>query len=46
MNNKDNLDLSCSECNKNKGEIFLCGEGYFCVECYDEVLKGNKKDNA
>lgn len=33
-----NGDLLCTECNEKEGEIFLCGEGYFCSKCYDEII--------
>lgn len=35
---EDERDLMCTECNQKPGEIFLCGEGFFCTDCYDEAL--------
>ena len=29
--------LLCTECGEQEGEIFLCGEGYFCPVCYDKL---------
>lgn len=33
----------CTECGLSDGEVFLCGEGYFCSECYDETIKSNNE---
>ena len=24
----------CTQCYENDGDIFLCGEGYICTECF------------
>jgi len=27
----------CTQCYKNDGDIYLCGEGYICTECFAEL---------
>lgn len=30
--------LRCRDCGTAMGEIFICGEGFFCNQCYDKLF--------